>query len=122
MDRVDVGGPGLDPGAAHEARHQPTPGKHVDLGQFLGQSHRIVEDRQWVAQQHEFGALRGPGQDGGLEGHGRPQAGGGVMMFVQHQPIKPHRFSVLVFIQILVIQICSEACVEVTVGKGQAYA
>ena len=54
MHRIGVGGPALDTGAAHESRDQPSARDHVDLGQFLGQTQWIVEDRQRVSEQDDL--------------------------------------------------------------------
>ena len=73
------------------------------IGQFFGQPYRIVEYGQWVAQEHDLGALGDAGQDGSLKIHGRPQARWGVVMLIEHQSIKAHLFRIFVFVEVLVI-------------------
>ena len=80
--RVDVGRQALNTGAPDETGHQPAPGDHVDFSQLFGQPEGVVEDRQGVAQQYYLGRFGIPGEDGRLQVHGGPQAGGGVVVLV----------------------------------------
>ena len=119
--RVGVGRQALDAGSPHKSRHQPPAGNHVYLGQLFGQANRVVEDGQGVAQQDNLGLLGGAGQNGRLQVHGGAQAGGGVVMLVEHQAVKAHFLRVFVLVEVHIVELGAALRVEVAVGEGQAH-
>src|SRR5436309_7646576 len=60
---IDAGGELLLAAAAHEAGHEAPARDHVDHRQLFGQPHRVVGERQWVAEQHQLHAPGHGGQD-----------------------------------------------------------
>ena len=116
---IGVGGETLNAGAAHEAGDQPAAGNHIYLGQFFGQADGVVEDGERVAQQHDLGLLGDAGQDGCLEVHGSAEAGGGVVMLVEHQAVETHLFRVFILVQVHIVEFGTSLRVEVAVGEGE---
>ena len=121
VQRVGVGSQAFHAGAAHEPGHQPPAGNHINLRQFLGQPDRVVKDGQRVAQQHDFGLAGGAGQDGRFQVHSGAQAGGGVVVLVEHQPVKAHLLRVLVLVQVHIVEDMPLLRVKVGVGEGEPH-
>ena len=121
MEWVDVGGQTLNAGAANESRNHPTVGDHVDLRYLFGYAQGVLKGWQWVAHQHNLGLFRVAGQDRRFQIHGCAQAGGGIMVLVEHKPIEAGLLAVFVFVQVLVVLTGADLGVEIAVGEGQPY-
>ena len=119
-ERVDVGGEALDAGAADESGDEAPAGDHVDLGQFLGQTLRVVEHGQWVAEQDDLGGLGVAGEDGCLEVHSSTEAGGRVVVLVEHETVEPDFLAVLILVEVFVVLARADHGVEIAVGEGEA--
>ena len=118
---VGIGGPGLGAAASDEARHQSPAGDHVNLGQLLSQAQGVVVDGQRVAHQHNLGLLGDAGQDGGFQIHGRAEAGGCVVMLVEHHALEAQFLHEFPLVQGLVVLPGGHGGVEVGIGKGDAH-
>jgi hypothetical protein len=116
---VHPGGELLLAPSAHEAGHEPTARDHVDHGQLLGQPHRVVGERQRVAEQHDLHALGHRGQDRGEDIALGLHAERRVVMLVQHDAVEAHFLREPVVLEVLVVEAAARHRIEVAVGEHQ---
>src|SRR5689334_23748068 len=57
VDRVSIGRPGFDSCATHEARDKPSTRDHINLREFFCKPQRVIENRQWIPEQHDLRVL-----------------------------------------------------------------
>ena len=116
---VGVGGDAFDTRAAHKAGDEATIRQDVQHGELFGQAERIVPDGQDIAEQENFGVPGVARQNRPDEIHGGIHAGGGVVVFIDHQPVKPHLLAVLVFIEVAMEQAMGLVRIVKRIGEGQ---
>ena len=119
VGRVHAGGQLLLAAAAHEAGHEAAARDHVDHRQLLGQPHRVVGERERIAEQHQLHALGHRRQDRredvalGLHAERR------VVVLVQHDAVEADLFRELVVLEVLVVEAAARDGIEVLVGEHQ---
>ena len=119
VGRVHAGGQLLLPAAAHEARDQPAARDHVDHRQLFGQPHRVVGQRQRVAEQDDLHPLGGGGQDRGEHVALGLHAERRVVVLVQHDAVEADLFGQPVVLEVLVVEPAAGHRIEVLVGEHQ---
>ncbi len=117
--RVDAGGQLLLPAAADKARNQPALRDHVDHRQFLGEPHRVVGQRQRVAEQDDLRLLGHRGEDRGKDVALGLHAERRIVVLVQHDTFDAHLLGIDVLVEIFVIEPAAGHRVEVLVGEHQ---
>ena len=117
--RVAVRGRDLVWHAAHEPRLQPAARQHIDHRHLLRDAHRLaaVGDRVAEDQQPRLGAL--PRQHRQHQRRGRIDAGGGLVMLVEHD-LQPLVLGEQPLVEVAMIEIGADARIVVPVRQRHA--
>ena len=117
LGRIGVGGEELVRYAAHESGIEAAAGDAIHHRHLLGDAHRIGAVGDGIAQHQDPALSRFPRQDGGGQGYRGVEAGGRLVMFVEHQ-VEAKIVGDDVFIEIAVVQIGADLGIEDGVGQA----
>ena len=116
---IDAGGELLLAAAAHEARHQPALGDHVDHRQFFGETNRVLRQRQRIAQHDDLHLLGHAGQEGGEDVGLGLHAERRVVVLIQHDAVDADLLGQHVLLDVVVVEPGALDRIEMLVGEHQ---
>ena len=105
--------------AADKARDEPALRDHVDHRQLFGEPHRVLGQRQRVAEQHDLRLLGHRGEDRGKDVAFRLHAERRVVVLVQHEAFDAHLLGVDVLLEIFVVEPAAGNRIEILVREHQ---
>jgi hypothetical protein len=117
--RIDSGGKRFLAAAAHDAGDEAALRDHVDHRQLFGEAHRVLGERQGVAQEDDFCLLGYRGEDRGKDVALGLHAEWCVVVLVQHKAFDALLLGVDVMLEIFVIEPAAGDRVEMLVRKHQ---
>ena len=103
--------------AAHEPGDEPAFHQVVDHREFLGDDQRVIDDRQRPADHADGGLFQAPRQRAGQHVGRRHHAVGGLVMFVDADPVEAELVGEFQFVQIAVVKL--RALFRIVIGVGQ---